>query len=219
MLITHLLFFSWWIPYFFFNFGNQTNCLLLLHYERYDDDHLLSLMRTGDAEAFTALYRRYWKPLFFKAAKKLDDLAAAEEIVQDIFLDLWRRRTSLCVTGEFSHYLATAVKFKVINRQANEARHQHYLQWQTGSVEIASQNTGDAVLFREMQEQLAKLVAALPEKCRLAYQLREEGYSQQEISWKMQISENTVETHIRRALKALRLGMRKYISLFFLYFF
>jgi RNA polymerase sigma-70 factor (ECF subfamily) len=65
------------------------------------------------------------------------------------------------------------------------------------------------VSFHELERRIAALVAELPDRCRLVYQLKKEkGYSQKEIASHLQISEKAVEANISRALKALRAGIR-----------
>lgn len=61
----------------------------------FSDDQLVSVLRTDDADAFTEIYARYWKLLFYVAAKRLDSYQEAEEAVQNIFTDIWCRRVTL----------------------------------------------------------------------------------------------------------------------------
>lgn len=68
-------------------------------YVTYDDNDLVTLLKEGDKAAFTALYQRYWDRLFYIGGRLLGDVAIAEEIVQDIFLDLWQRRDRLEIKG------------------------------------------------------------------------------------------------------------------------
>ena len=196
-------------------------------YHTYTDNDLLQLLQQSDAKAFTEIYHRYWDKLFYKAGKKLNDLSGAEGLVQDIFLDLWQRRESLNIQGEISGYLAVALKYKVINVQAKQCRAEAYKKYASRHLPQQDNSTEEWLSFEELRERLAALIAQLPQKCRIVYQLREEGYTQKEIAWHMNISENTVETHIGRALKSIRTGFNQFFSLpffflspiFFFYFF
>ena len=58
-------------------------------YSKYSDGELLKFLRGGNEEAFREIYERYWKRMFYKAGKNLNNAALAEELVQDIFLDIW----------------------------------------------------------------------------------------------------------------------------------
>jgi RNA polymerase sigma-70 factor (ECF subfamily) len=186
----------------------------MLSYSTYSDPQLVDLLKQSDQKAFTELYERYWKPLFYKAGKKLKDLSEAENIVQEIFLDLWRRRNVIEIAGELSHYLAVALKYRIINFQS--AKYNQTLRIDDISEEHlkAGKTTEEYLAASELNRKMAALVDRLPAKCKLAFQLREEGLSQKEFAGQMGISENTVETHIGRALKSLRSGIANFISLF-----
>ncbi|WP_317169199.1 sigma factor [Mucilaginibacter humi] len=62
-----------------------------------DDDQLTGLLRTGNELAFTEIYNRYWDKLYYIAHKLLKDTDAAEEIVQDVFFILWKKRETLTI--------------------------------------------------------------------------------------------------------------------------
>ena len=66
----------------------------------------------------------------------------------------------------------------------------------------------------ELKEQLVKETAKLPEKCRMVFQMsREEGYSQKQIAKKLSISEKTVEAHLSKAIRTLRIGLSQLITI------
>jgi RNA polymerase sigma-70 factor (family 1) len=184
-------------------------------YQTYSDRALLSLLKTGDEQAFTEIYNRYWEKLFYKAGKKLNDLPGAENIVQDIFLNIWQRRNKLEVKGDLNHYLAVALKYRIINYQNRHAKKTIYQTHLSIEDTTADRTTEEWLAYTELNRRMANLVANLPEKCQLAFRLREEGLSQQQIADKMGISENTVDTHISRALKSLRNGLA-HLFFFFL---
>lgn len=165
-------------------------------------------MQNSDEAAFTEIYNLYWKKLFFIAAHKLNNLCEAEEIVQDIFLDLWKRRKEFNISVSFSSYLSVCVKYKVINVLARRSQHLRYSKHAISVNNAADLSTQYSLGFEELKEQLMKETAKLPEKCRIVFQLsREHGYSQKQIAQELQISEKTVESHISRALHSLRTGL------------
>jgi len=182
--------------------------------DNYTDNGLFELVAQGNEAAFTALYERYWDKLFAVAANQLDDLAMAEELVQDVLLDLWQRRTAITLTGELQAYLAVAMKYRVINAQARRKRFREYSR-QAGTQE-ADHSTEQWLSFDELRRQLAKYVDGLPERCRITYQLsREQGLSHKEIASVMNISEKAVEHNLSRAIKTLRQSLRHFFKLLF----
>lgn len=67
-------------------------------YNKHTDDELFQLLKDGDAKAFNVIYNRYWKTMFALAEKKLNNVSDAEEVVQDIFIDLWNQRNKIELT-------------------------------------------------------------------------------------------------------------------------
>lgn len=186
-------------------------------YTTYSDGELASFLRNSDEQAFTELYNRYWNKLLFIAGVKLRDLAIAEELVQDVFLDLWNRRLEIEFIGQPEAYLAVAMKYKVINAQAKIKRALEH-QNQPGKHTAIGDNDVEKWLdFTALKERLEKLVSALPERCRLTYRLnREENMTYKEISSHLNISEKAVEANMSRALRSLKAGLSQF--LFFLSF-
>jgi len=182
-----------------------------------DDEQLVHLLSAGDVEAFNEIYARYWKLLFYIAGKRLNNYSEAEEAVQNIFADLWARRSTLAITRSLKYYLAAAVQYQVMAAIAKKAN--------IGGLESATQNLSTAgadnrLNFQELEEQLQHLVRCLPQRCRLVYQMsREEGLSNKAIAERLGISEKTVENQLTKALARLKAGLgdRSYFMLLLLF--
>lgn len=184
-------------------------------YTQLDDAALLFLLNQDNEKAYTEMYNRYWKKLFTIAANKLGNLHEAEELVQDIFLDLWKRRNILTITASLSSYLSVAVNFKVINILARRSLFLRYSKEISHNKIDIDQCTEQWLQFEEMKDILEKLITALPEKCRLVFNLsREKGLSQKEIASTLKIAEKTVEAHLSRALHSLRVILNMMLLLF-----
>ena len=184
----------------------------------YTDKELLSAIADGDSNAFTELYNRYWDKLLFIAGAKFRDLSVAEEMVQDIFLDIWNRRSTLQINGELEAYLAVSMKYKVINAQAKLKRSAEFQQHLLHHQSEQDNSTEEWISFHELKERLSLHVSKLPERCRITYRLSKElGYSQKEIAAHLAISEKAVEANLSMAMKSVRLAMShiRFFSLFF----
>lgn len=178
---------------------------------QYTDNELLNLLAKGSDAAFTEIYNRYWKKLFAVAAAKIQDMEEAEEIVQEIFVSLWKRRESLQITTALDRYLVVSVKYRVIKVLARRHHSRQYIS-SLQAPGLEDDSTQQWLAFEELQERLEALVSGLPEKCQLVYRLsREKGYSQQQIAEALQISEKTVEAHLGKALKTLRHGLNQFL--------
>jgi len=184
-------------------------------YSSHTDEQLLQLLKEGDQAAFTEIYRRFWKLLFSVAANKLHDPEDAKELVQDVFVSLWKRHEELTIDHSIKAYLAGAVKFRVYTRLSLKEKRRR----QESSIPAPSSSTPyieDQINLKDLMAKLDIATAQLPERCRLVYQLsRDEGLSRKEIAKQLNISEKTVENQVTRALHHLRAALRS----FFFYFF
>jgi RNA polymerase sigma factor (sigma-70 family) len=175
----------------------------------YADLQLVELVSKDDKSAFTELYRRYWSRLFTVAANKLDkDLSSAEELVQDIFLDLWRRRRDLQIKTSVAAYLAVALKYKVIDARIRRHRHQAYQAAATAKISIIDNSTEQQLCFNELKKRLESLIRDLPERSQLIYMEKESGCSHKEIADRLSISKKTVEAHLRKIAEVIRSKIR-----------
>ncbi|WP_069659975.1 RNA polymerase sigma factor [Arcticibacter eurypsychrophilus] len=174
-------------------------------YNQLTDFDLAVLLKNGERNVFREIYDRYWDKLYVIASKRLNDELEAEEVVQDIFCNLWRRRDYFVLTTGFSNYFATAVKFEVINRLAKRVRQQVYQKEAARSYSELDYTTLQTLDLNELKTRLQHTIDTLPDKCRLVFTLKhEKGYTQRQIAQELCISEKTVEVHLSRARKTLR---------------
>lgn len=183
----------------------------MINYSSHSDELLIELLQDDDNDAFTEIYNRYWKKLLVISANKLNSLENAEEIIHDIFVMLWIRRNELEIRTSLSSYLAVSVKYRVIKTLDKYYNQQKYID-SLVSRNFSEDTTSEWVQFNELKDQLSAIVADLPEKCRLVYKLsRESNYSQKEIAEELQISEKTVEAHLSKATKILRVKLSHHL--------
>ena len=190
------------------------NCTLLAYNMSYPDGELIELLRGGDEAAFTDLYRRYWERLYVIASHTLGS-QEAEEAVHDVFLRIWKMRDTIIIRESLQQYLAAAIKYEVIDRLRKQARRRQLSnRFEQGTV-VSSDPTGEFMREKELIAELETTIRALPEKCQIVFRLsRAQGYSHREIAKKLGLSENTVESHMRRALHTLRHHFQRLLLLF-----
>lgn len=179
------------------------------------DIELLDLLKAGKEEAFTEIYNRYWKKLLAIAYNHCKDKAEAQEIVQEIFTSLWIRHADLNIES-LNGYLAVAVRFsvfKLVYRQKRRAQ----LEALNSSEELSTLSE-DQIDARFTQEFINQVVERLPEKCKLVFKYsRNAGLTIPEISAELGIAEKTVEGHLTKGLKIIRLSLRNSLNLFLIW--
>src|SRR4051794_19234518 len=81
-----------------------------------DESELLSRLREGNDEAYSTIFREHYPGLVVSATRLLGERASGEEIAQDVMLELWRRRSTLTLTGPVRAYLQSAARNRALNR-------------------------------------------------------------------------------------------------------
>lgn len=178
-------------------------------YHAYSDKDLVLLMSKDDELAFRALYDRYWKKLLAQALIKLRSQEESEEIVQTVFVNLWRRRHSLQLKFSFHTYIASMLKYEVL-RQLKQQQKEKLLKGRTAAFQSEEDHaTLHWLDFGQLREQLEKTIQLLPEKCQLVFRLsREAGFSEKQIAESLNIAPKTVQSHMGKALKHLRASLQ-----------
>ncbi|QKG58249.1 sigma-70 family RNA polymerase sigma factor [Hymenobacter sp. BRD128] len=182
-------------------------------YAAYPDAALLDAMRANEEGAFVEIYRRYCYRLFTVACRKLKSQEAAEELIQDLFADLWSRRAGLQVE-RLESYLFSMVRYRVINYVKSQKLKAGYDLYCRLSQSTMDPGTEDALALNDLTAALMAGVRKLPEKTREIFQLsRLEQCTVPEISTRVNLSEKAVEYHLTKSLKLLRSYLRDFLLL------
>ena len=191
----------------------------MAQYKFYGDQELVRLMRSDDEHVLVEIYNRYWDKMLAVALNRLGNQEEAEECVQDVLYKLWNLRHEFSlIKGELSNYLARAIRNQAFN--VLDQRHRARLKSQnyTPVEDIDLLSPERELMIRELQQQIDDSINALPPQCQLVYKLsRQEGLSNKEIAEKLNLSENTIKSHIKKANKDIQGNMGMLISLMFVY--
>lgn len=184
-------------------------------YHSYDDAELFLLVKKDNDKAFRVLYERYWKKLLVQAHLKLQSAQEAEEIVQTIFINLWRRRHAIQLKYSFHTYVAAMLKYEILRQLAINKKEKQYkadVPW----LYVAEDNSTRQWLdYEQCRDEIEKEVRLLPEKCQLVFRLsREAGLTEKQIAESLNIAPKTVQAHMGKALKQLRTSLQQLFYLF-----
>jgi RNA polymerase sigma-70 factor (ECF subfamily) len=167
----------------------------------------------GDREAFEHAFHTYWEKLYNLARKILDDDVAAQDVVQDVFVNLWERAKQSHILN-LEAYLHQAVKYACFMHMRSgkiSAKHIERLQI---IAHATSQVVRDPLEIEELETSIQKEIDNLPQKCREVFYLsRFQELSHQEIARQLNISLKTVENHMTKALRLLRVSIEKIVVL------
>lgn len=182
------------------------------------DYELLALLKTGDRAAFSEIYDRHWLSLYNIAYKRLKDRETSQDLVHDVFADLWDKRLTYNIK-EMLPYLHTAVRNAIYSLLSKGHASAFFVE----PFENMAISTLTADSFFD-EKQLRKLMLlwmeTLPSKRREIFRLRFlEGLSTREISEQLKVSQKTVQNQLLLAVNDLRLNLNKILSVAFVFYF
>ena len=181
-----------------------------------DDKELLLRLQNGDEPAFAEIFNSYHSFLFIQAYKLSQDEQEAQDIVQDIFVNLWANREKLGIRGPLVIYLSKCVRFGFLKKVRSKATRTKYEADLAYFIQRGECTTDDVLLEQELITRLKSLAQTMPNKTGRAFILKHlEQYSIAEIAEVLNVSTKTVSNMLSQATKdiKLKLGLRIMLSL------
>jgi RNA polymerase sigma-70 factor (ECF subfamily) len=176
-----------------------------------NDKQWLDALAQGDEKAFTLIYNAYWEVIFGVAYATTRSKEEAQELVQEVFVSLWANRGQATIQSSIKAYLLGAIRNKVFDhydKQKVRDRYKNTIALQP-SPEINF--TEETVVFEEVNSLVNEQIGRLPETTRKVFVLsRLNGCTIPEIAKEMSVSVKTVEYHLTKALKHMRLHLAEY---------
>lgn len=169
-------------------------------------------LRPGDSKAYEKLFTEWYVPLCNYANSILRDADEAEDVVQKMFCKLWDQRNEIEIKSSVKSYLYRMVHNNCLNKvkqQKIRFEHNRIIACERNDT---VNNVENNVLHNELEQQLQRALEQLPPRCREVFMLSRFQYrSYAEIAQEMQITANTVETQIVKALRILRHELKDYL--------
>ena len=182
-----------------------------MHTKQITDQELWQRVANDDQRSFRTLFDRYYRYLLVTVVNVTGDQALAKDAAQEVFLQLWKKRSDLQIQSEFKAYLRRAVLNRAFNTLKSRGRFtdEDQIPEQPSTVSSAQQNLEK----EDLQTVINKAIDALPDRCRMVFTLcRLEGMSHKEIATQMNISTKTVEHQMTKALKLLRKAVAPHLA-------
>ncbi len=178
-------------------------------------DDLLRQITAGSEEAFQTLYLHYHDRLFQFARMYLHNQQAAEDVVSDLFFQLWKSRGMLGGIENFNAYIYRAARNSCTNYlQSGHRNHIYDIAQARLQVSVDPAVPADEeVDFQLLNSALTDAVEQLPERCRIIFKLaKEDGMSHREIAAALDISVSTVEGQLAIAMHRLRAAAAPFLK-------
>jgi len=181
----------------------------------YSDSEIIESIRKGNINVFEQLFREHYKQLCAFANKYVQSTDTAEEVVQDIFYQIWKKRNEINIKSSLKSYLYTSVKNNCLQQIRVHNLDIKYENYYKSHYADESIDPADELRAKELNEIITKALNTLPEKCRQIFEMsRNEGLKYHEIANQLSISIKTVEANMGKALKHFRVYLKEYAEAF-----
>lgn len=171
-------------------------------------------LRNGSELVFETIFKDYYERLCNYANTYINDLMESEEMVQSTFLALWEKHEIIEIHTSLKSYLYRAVHNNCINHIKHlQVRREHsdeYLHY----ADIEYEQASNDLIGKELEKKINSTIESLPPQCQTAFKLsRFENLTYNEIAEKMGVSVKTIENHMIKALRTLRVELKEYLPL------
>jgi RNA polymerase sigma-70 factor (ECF subfamily) len=183
-----------------------------------NDYELVSRLRNDDVDAFDAFYQKYHQGLYFSILKVVWQPAAAQDVLQEVFLTLWEQRSGLDPGRSLSSWLFTIAYNKSVNHLRRTLRKELSLEGRECELHVLQEEEGPnpetrTILLQEAMSRLSPQKRRVLELCKL------QGKSYEETAKEMQLSRHTVKEYLATAISSIKLYIRQHgTMLLFIYF-
>jgi RNA polymerase sigma-70 factor, ECF subfamily len=176
---------------------------------------LIDKIKMGDKSAYQVLFNEYYAELCRFALLYTKDKDAAEEVVQNFFVQFWIKKDNISISSSIKSYMYSAVR----NASFNYLRDKKKLSSIDDNIDyfenlISKEDNQNDIDLKDLNIKISAAIEDLPPKCRDIFKLsRVENLTYREIAEKLSISQKTVENQIGIALKKLHEQLRPYYEI------
>lgn len=184
------------------------------------DIHIIKGLKRADEDFFDLLFKNYFTRLTAFAAEYVRDDEIAKNLVQDTFVTLWSKKNELEESVNLNAWLYSTIKFHCLNYLRSIKVSTAYQEQAISKIQATlnyyslSELDTSNLTFKEIERIVEQTIELLPEQCRKVFMLsRFEHKKNREIAEELDISIKTVESHMSKALKVMRVALKDYLPL------
>jgi RNA polymerase sigma-70 factor (ECF subfamily) len=180
------------------------------------DFELISRIKEGDESAFRIVFDLYSSKLYAFSYRFLKEKEPCQEVVQEVFLNLWINRAKLDTQYPIAPYLYTITRRLTLNVLRHVATSQSAMNKMWLNVKKVSNETEEEVFLEDLSRFTEQVLSKMPKQQQLIFRMsRHQELSYDEIAEELNLSRNTVKNHLVAALKTLRTQLNKAFSILF----
>ncbi|MDR2281850.1 MAG: RNA polymerase sigma-70 factor [Sphingobacterium sp.] len=185
--------------------------------ESYTDQQLFELLKSSDKVAFMEIYRRYQTPLYLFACNLVQQEELAADLVQDIMMSLWEKRTTTSLNASLEGYLFRAIRYRFFDWIDKQKVRQDYISNFQVFLDHSEWQTDNIVAERELLQVIDQQIEQLPLRMKTIFLMNYRDHlTTEQIAEKLNISRKTVQNQINNANTLLRKHLGKLYWLLFM---
>ncbi|NLR82343.1 RNA polymerase sigma factor [Chitinophaga eiseniae] len=166
---------------------------------------LLHQVADGDEAAFRQLFEIYADRIYGVAYTYTKSAHLSEEIVQDVFVKLWLKRTALPGISKIADYIFIIARNRIINELRRLRLEKNYLRQLFAEEGDSLRSPESEYVLKESRGLIAQAINSLPPQQKTVYQLNQlQGLKLNDVALQLGLSRNTVRNHLSRALQSIR---------------
>ncbi|CAM4045289.1 RNA polymerase sigma-70 factor, ECF subfamily [Pedobacter westerhofensis] len=174
-------------------------------YEKMTDDDLLFRLKNDDHLAFTEIFNRYSQLLYAHAYNKLRIESDARDVLQEMFMKFWDKRSSLEQGNNLAGYLFIALRNTIFNLIKSRSRVSAYAETFTQVNADSGIYTDTLIREKQFSAMIEAEIANLPPRMRAVFELRrKEHLSNKEVAARLGITESTSADQMKKAVRILK---------------
>jgi RNA polymerase sigma-70 factor (family 1) len=181
----------------------------------HNEADLLQRVAAGDEQAFTALVDHYWNKIYTVALVFTKSPDNAKDIVQEVFLRVWAKRTTLTAIQKFDAWLFIVARNEILNALRKKGPVLPIGDWLAEQPGEQTASPEETLHLRQLQDLIRKGIDLLPPQQKLIYKMsREQGLSHEEICQELGLARSTVKNTLVKALGFLRTYIQEHEKVF-----
>jgi len=182
------------------------------------DELLITGLKKRDKAVFDYIFNYYYSGLCAFSVQFLKDREAAEDLVQDFFVNFWMESSEFQIKISLKSYLFTSVKNRCLDKLKHSKVHEKFQNHILFGSSKSESSIDTYFAESELRQAIQTSMLKLPPRCREIFELsRLNGLTNQEISDKLSISKRTVELQISNSLKVLRQELAEFMPLYLIF--
>lgn len=181
------------------------------NYNEFSDQQLTGLLREGDHGAFTEIYNRFFGLLYIHAFRRVNNRDEASDLIHELFASMWDKRKTFQLTGSLSSYLYASIRNRMLNNFEHQKVADKYMDSLANYADLDYTYADHKIREQDLKKLIEKEINNLPDPMKQIFLMsRMEHLSHKEIAEKLDVSEQAVKSHVKRALKILRVKLGLY---------